>query len=742
LSGTPGWVPVLAPVFVSQRMNSLIRPAIVSLALLTAALFHPAAAASKDDLLAAAAASEPADLVAALSAGAKPDVRDAKGRTALMLAAEAGSFACVRELLWAGADPALKDRAGRNAHDYVGEATQENRPLRILIRCYAYLRPRAKRATARPAHPSLVLIMEPTVNYLHPKLKPLYQVNQAELAGAAGKDDDNNGFVDDVYGWSPVTNTPYQIREAQLNAYLKNRDAVARIIKIDNDRAEGRLTREQAELRLAEYTNPLSDIMGQLDGLDDQSFLDLIKNAAHGTHVAGIIAEASEGKARLHTIGLNFHEESRRILGPGTDAILDEIHARSFDHDVVLGQIRSRLLEHNTERGRRMSRYIQATGAGVVNMSFGGGMNWWIGYAGRNIMRCVEAHSEMDPSAALSDEQIEEAARRWGFELYSANAAELAIVIYENPDVLFCAAAGNEDTNNDEALVYPAYLSRFFPNVVTVASTGKDDRISGFSNFGIESVNIAAPGEDILSTVIPEAPIHMSGTSMATPYVAGVAAYARAIAPKLTAAELRQLIDYTARDVEQLHRYVSAGGMIDKTILRDLHTGEARARAVACARVAFNAALLGSNIYPRHAADAERYSLEALKLDPKSGEAWRARGITLFRAGDADGAVAALDKAVEFEPANEAAWMDRAHLHAELGNAMEVLRCLEKSIGILAAQGESADFLRARRLMLRATLYLQLEEPDAAIQDMKLARQINPGVDIPDELEDLFVNAS
>ncbi|MBE2213547.1 MAG: hypothetical protein IAE82_06725, partial [Opitutaceae bacterium] len=154
-------------------MNSPFRPAIVSLALLTAALCHPLAAAPKDDLLEAASASEPAALVAALDAGARPDVRDAKGRTALMLAAEAGSFACVRELLWAGADPGLKDRAGKTAHDYVGEPDDDNRPVRILLRCYTYLRPRAKRAAATPAHPSLVMIMEPTVNYLHPRLKPL-----------------------------------------------------------------------------------------------------------------------------------------------------------------------------------------------------------------------------------------------------------------------------------------------------------------------------------------------------------------------------------------------------------------------------------------------------------------------------------------------------------------------------------------------------------------------------------------
>jgi len=719
-------------------MNVPPRLLSVTLALLTAALCHPVAAAPKDDLLEAASASEPAALVAALAAGAKPDVRDARGRTPLMLAAEAGSFACVRELLWAGADPALKDRAGQTAHDHVGQPDEDNRPVRILLRCYTYLRPRARRATARPANPSLVMIMEPTVNYLHPRLKPLYHVNRAELAGAAGKDDDGNGFVDDVYGWSPITDTPYQIREAQLTAYLKSRDAVARIIKIDNDRVEGRLSRDEAELRLAEYTNPLSDIMGPLDGLDDSSFLDLVKQAAHGTHVAGIIAEASEGRAQLHTIGLNFAEESRRILGPGTDRIIDEIHAKSFDPDVVLGQLRARLLEYNTERGRRVSRYIQATGCGVVNMSFGGDMGWWIGYAGRQIMRCIERHAEMDPAAAISEEEFEAAARHWGFELYTANAAELALVIYENPDVLFCAAAGNADTNNDESLTYPAYLSRFFPNVTTVASVGRRDRISGFSNFGVHSVNIAALGEDVLSTVIPETPIYMDGTSMATPYVAGVAAYVRALAPKITASELRRLIDYTARDVEQLHRFVSAGGIIDKAMLRDLQTGDPRARALACARVASNAALLAPSVYPSHAADADHYSSEAIRQDSKSGEAWRARSLTLQRAGDTDGAIAAIERSVGLEPQNEAAWMDRARLFAELGDAAEVLRSLEQSISLLAALGESADFLRARRLVLRADLQIQLQDPDAALRDARLAREINPGVEMSEELEALL----
>jgi len=308
--------------------------------------------------------------------------------------------------------------------------------------------------------------------------------------------------------------------------------------------------------------------------------------------------------------------------------------------------------------------------------------------------------------------------------------------------VLFCAAAGNSDVNNDETLTYPAYLSRLFPNVITVASVSKENSISGFSNFGTDSVNIAALGEDVLSTVIPETPIYMSGTSMATPYVAGVAAYIRAVAPKTTAVELRRLIDYTALDVESLHRYISSGGVIDKTALRDLLIGEGSAKALACARAAANAALLPPGSYPRQAIDAERYSAEATRIDPKSAPAWHARCVALLRAGEGEGARDAIEKALTLDPSNESAWFDRARVFGELGDPSEVLRSLERSITLLAARGEEADYLRARRLVLRASVHYQLEEVDAARDDLRFAREINPGVDLPGELENLIAEDS
>lgn len=120
-----------------------------------------------------------------------------------------------------------------------------------------------------------------------------------------------------------------------------------------------------------------------------------------------------------------------------------------------------------------------------------------------------------------------------------------------NAGHLYIAAAGNAANNNDITPFYPAsYQSDY---IVSVASTTKSDVLSSFSNYGATSVDIAAPGSSIYSTTPGGLYAYKSGTSMATPHVAGAAALTLGYAPTLTPLELRNTLITTGDVLDSLN---------------------------------------------------------------------------------------------------------------------------------------------------------------------------------------------
>lgn len=151
--------------------------------------------------------------------------------------------------------------------------------------------------------------------------------------------------------------------------------------------------------------------------------------------------------------------------------------------------------------------------------------------------------------------------------------SNIAKTAYENSSAIIICAAGNGDNegnpiNND---VNPSYPCNFnLPNIVSVASTNNQDLLSSFSNYGVKTVHLGAPGEDIYST-FPLALIHkgnlpyryMSGTSMATPYVSGVCALIKAVNPNLTNVQIKNILLNSVDPLSSLNGKFSTGGRLN-----------------------------------------------------------------------------------------------------------------------------------------------------------------------------------
>ena len=106
--------------------------------------------------------------------------------------------------------------------------------------------------------------------------------------------------------------------------------------------------------------------------------------------------------------------------------------------------------------------------------------------------------------------------------------------------VVFCAAAGNDGKDIDSDPMYPASYDA--SNIIAVAASDQDDKLASFSNYGKKSVDVSAPGTNILSTYPDDQYAYLNGTSMATPNVAGSVALIASLYPDSTVDERKAMI--------------------------------------------------------------------------------------------------------------------------------------------------------------------------------------------------------
>jgi subtilisin family serine protease len=196
--------------------------------------------------------------------------------------------------------------------------------------------------------------------------------------------------------------------------------------------------------------------------------------------------------------------------------------------------------------GTHTSGTVGAIGDNGIGVA---GVNWNVSLVGLKFLSAGGTGSTEDAVSAV------EYATMMGFDLTSnswggggfSQALYDAIQAAGAADQLFVAAAGNGGTNTDTSPHYPS--SYDLANIISVAMTDHNDDYDSLSNYGAVSVDLAAPGADVLSTLPGNSYGYGSGTSMATPHVAGVAALIRALSPGVPSTQIKTLILGSVDDI-------------------------------------------------------------------------------------------------------------------------------------------------------------------------------------------------
>ena len=251
---------------------------------------------------------------------------------------------------------------------------------------------------------------------------------------------------------------------------------------------------------------------------------------SYGTSSSVVVAVIDTGVDYNHVdLASNIWTNSREIAGNGIDddrnGYTDDARGWNFVSD------NNNPMDDNGH-GTHVAGTIGAVGNNGIGVS---GIAWSVKIMALKFMDSTGSGMLSDAVAAIDYARANGAKiinASWGGGGFSS-ALQSAITRFQNAGGIFVAAAGNESSNNATTASYPAN----YTGVISVAASTSSDTLASFSNYGT-NVDIAAPGQNILSTIPGNRYASYSGTSMASPHVAGALALLWGQAPSLTASQL------------------------------------------------------------------------------------------------------------------------------------------------------------------------------------------------------------
>ncbi len=440
----------------------------------------------------------------------------------------------------------------------------------------------------------IVGILDSGVDGVHEDLKSVMWVNKKEKAGN-GKDDDKNGYIDDVNGWSFLGGKEGNVNHETVEiTRLVRRDAArfanvteANVKAADKKDFEAYLANknefedalEKAKTGLQRFENFKNAVDGLVKkiGKENPTLEDIKNYTPEGQVESSIKNTLIRGLANS-----DFKDFYEAQIKGGYDYFYGQVNYNynlSYDPRSVVGDdpnnSNERFYGNNDSKGPDPSHGTHVAGIIGANRKNTIGINGVADNVLLMAVRNVPDGDERDKDVANAIRYaVDNGAKVLNMSFGKAyswdkKVVDDAVKYAISRDVLLVHAAGNDNKNLDSENNFPTnkYEDGSLASAwLTVgASTPYNDKRlkASFSNYGKTSVDVFAPGFGIYSTFPNQTYKDENGTSMASPVVAGLAALIRSYYPKLKATQVKEIIMKSVEKADSLKDLCVTGGVVN-----------------------------------------------------------------------------------------------------------------------------------------------------------------------------------